>query len=140
MLKKNVPAFSTEQNAAVVIQSVPSKFGMLAARLAQTDQWSDIGVGCHENENEDEDEDEDENEDEDEDEDENENEDLSFVFVRKRTTRSFFVLRKRRPCVSKKNYLPLTENFPAEKAYRLLESILATKYSRHELFIARAQE
>jgi len=72
MLKKNVPAFSTEQNASVVIQSVHSKVGMLAARFAQTDQWSDIGVGCHENE------------------DENENEDLSFVFVRKRTTRSSF--------------------------------------------------
>jgi len=76
MLKKNVPAFSTEQNASVVIQSVHSKVGMLAARFAQTDQWSDIGVGCHENENEDEN--------------ENENEDLSFVFVRKRTTRSSF--------------------------------------------------
>ena len=42
---------------------------------------------------------------------------------------------KRRPCVSKKNCLPFNENFPAEKAYRLLESILATKYSRHKLFI-----
>ena len=51
-----------------------------------------------------------------------------------------FVLRKRRPCVSKKNCLPFNENFPAEKAYRLLESILATKYSRHKLFIDRTQE
>ena len=32
------------------------------------------------------------------------------------------------------------ENFPAEKAYRLLESILASKYSGHELFIDRTQE
>ena len=40
MLKKNVPALSTEKNASVVIQSVHSKcpFGMLAARFAQTDQ------------------------------------------------------------------------------------------------------
>ena len=50
------------------------------------------------------------------------------------------VLRKRRPCVSKKNCLPFNENFPAEKAYRLLQSILATKYSRHKLFIGGTQE
>ena len=78
MLKKNVPAFGTEQNAPVVIQRVHSKVGMLAARFAQIDQRSDIKVGCYENENED------------EDEDENENEDLIFVFVRKRSTRPSF--------------------------------------------------
>ena len=31
-------------------------------------------------------------------------------------------------------------NFSAEKAYGLSESILATKYSRHKLFVARTQE
>lgn len=41
-LQKNEPAFnySTEQNATVVIQSVNSKVGMLAARFPQSDQWS----------------------------------------------------------------------------------------------------
>ena len=65
-----------------------------------------------------------------------------FVFVvgKRRPQVFLFVLRKRRPCVSKKNCLPFNENFPAEKAYRLLESILATKYSRHKLFIDRTQE
>ena len=48
-----------------------------------------------------------------------------------------FVPRKRRHCVSKKNWSFFNEKFPAEKAYRLLESILATKYSGHELFIER---
>ena len=42
--------------------------------------------------------------------------------------------------LSKKNCSLFNENFPAEKAYRLLESILATKYRRHELFIDRTQE
>ena len=50
-----------------------------------------------------------------------------------------FVERKLRPCVSKKNCLPFNENFPAENAYRLLEPILATKYSRHKLIIDRTQ-
>ena len=47
-----------------------------------------------------------------------------------------FEVQKRRPYVS---WL-FNENFPAEKAYRLLESILATKYSGHGLFIDRTQE
>lgn len=38
--KKNVPAFSTKQNATVAIQSVYSKVGMLAAEFVQSDQWS----------------------------------------------------------------------------------------------------
>ena len=39
-LQKNEAAsnFSTEQNATVVIQSVNSKVGMLAARFPQSDQ------------------------------------------------------------------------------------------------------
>ena len=43
------------------------------------------------------------------------------------------------PCLSKKNCLPFSQNFPAGKAYRLLESILATKYSRHKLFVHRTR-
>jgi len=42
--------------------------------------------------------------------------------------------------LSKKNCLFFNENLPAEKAYRLLESISATKYSRHKQFIDRTQE
>ena len=45
-----------------------------------------------------------------------------------RSTKVFvFVVWKRRPCVTKKNCLHFNENFPEEKAYRLLESILDTK-------------
>ena len=43
------------------------------------------------------------------------------------------------PCVSKKDCLPFNENFPAEKAYRQLESIVSTKDSI-KLFIDRTQE
>ena len=54
-----------------------------------------------------------------------------------RSTKVFvFVVWKRRPCVSKNDCFPSNENFPAE-AYRLLESILDTKYSKHKLFIDR---
>ena len=51
-----------------------------------------------------------------------------------------FVLGKLRPYVSKKNCLLFNENFPAYKPYRLLESILATTYSRHKSFINRTPE
>ena len=52
---------------------------------------------------------------------------------------SVFVLRKLRPYVSKKNCLLFKENFRADKPY-LLDSILATTYSRHKLFINRTSE
>ena len=42
------------------------------------------------------------------------------------------IMLKRRPGNSKENCLLFNGNFPAEKAYRLLESILATKYSKHK--------
>ena len=49
--------------------------------------------------------------------------------------------RKLRPYVSKKNCLLFNENFPADKPqYRLPESILATSFSRHKLFIDRTPE
>ena len=49
--------------------------------------------------------------------------------------------RKLRPYVSKKNCLLFNENFPADKPqYRLPESILATSFSRHKLFIYRTPE
>ena len=38
-LKKNVPVFSTEQNATVAIQSVHSNRGKLAAKFPRSDQW-----------------------------------------------------------------------------------------------------
>ena len=47
--------------------------------------------------------------------------------LRFRTTKTKAALAKRTA------YPLINQNFPAEKAYRLLESILATKYSRHKL-------
>ena len=62
--------------------------------------------------------------------------------LRFRTTKrtAWIVKSTAKNCLSKKNCLPFNENFPAEKAYRLLESILATKYSRHKLFVDRTRE
>ena len=63
-----------------------------------------------------------------------------FRSTKTKTQVFVFVLRTRRPDASKKNCLLFNENFPAEKPSPLLESILATTYRRHKLFIDRASE
>ena len=70
-----------------------------------------------------------------------ENEDLGFscsYYENEDLGSSFSYYENKDP--SKQNCSLFNENFPAEKGYRLLESIFATRYSGHELFIARNQE
>ena len=65
---------------------------------------------------------------------------LCWVLCKLKYFSGEFLIKKRGPCLSKKNCLPFSQNFPAGKAYRLLESILATKYGRHKLFVDRTRE
>ena len=65
---------------------------------------------------------------------------LSFRSTKTKTWGLSFRSTKTKTLTQQKELLTFNENLPAEKAYRPLESISATKYSRHKQFIDRTQE